>query len=220
LRRQDAVRRPDLGGECRTWLGAALAVAFVVVLGAVTAAVVTGERTDDRMDQPIATQTTTMGTDAEQTGPARGTPVRLVVPQLEVDAAVRPVGLEGDVLVPPEDVAVVGWWHGSAMPGSPRGAVLLAGHSWNGGDGVFDDLGTLRSGDRLTVVTTTGRIDYVVKENSTYTESELARAAARLFAQDGQGRLVAVTCSDYRDGDYHANTVVVCEPALTARDGR
>lgn len=145
--------------------------------------------------------------------PSRGTPVRLTIPRLNVDAEVRPVELEGETLSPPEDVSVVGWWRGGAQPGDRRGTVVLTGHSWRGGDGVFDDLGELRPGDRLEVTTSAGLIEYAVGTVGTYTHAQLSAAAERLFSQESAPRAVVTTCADYRDGAYHGTTVVIASPA-------
>jgi LPXTG-site transpeptidase (sortase) family protein len=149
--------------------------------------------------------------------PARGRPLRLLVPSLDVDAEVRPIGLEGEALVPPDDVTVVGWWRDGALPGSRRGTALLAGHTWSAGDGVFDELAGLESGDRIVVTTPRGRIDYSVEVTTTYSLDDLARVSERLFSQEVAGRLVVTTCADYRDGAYQANTVVVARPVSTTR---
>ena len=58
-----------------------------------------------------------------------GEPVRMEIPSLRAKAEVDPIVLTGDVLVPPASPRRVGWWTGSAEPGSPTGQTLMTGHA-------------------------------------------------------------------------------------------
>lgn len=149
--------------------------------------------------------------------PARGRPVRVRIEAIGVDAEVVPVGLgEDGELVPPGDVDQVGWWRDGAEAGSPRGAVVLAGHSVSMGDGVFDDLGRLEAGDTVTVRTERGVVGYVVGQVVDYSHEHLALLAPDLFGADVSSRLTLVTCSGFVAGTYHANTVVTAHPRASA----
>jgi LPXTG-site transpeptidase (sortase) family protein len=214
-----AVRPPETVRGARTWLGAGLAVVLVLLLAVALASRSPGQDVPDARGpaQPTAVPSCVRDPEAAAStpgrpDPARGRPVRLVATRLDLDARVLAVGLDGAVLVPPDDPSVVGWWRDGALPGSRRGTVLLAGHSWQEGDGVFDHLGDLARGDRIVVVTRRGRVDYEVEVTTTYSHEALARVAGRLFSHEVASQLVATTCTDYRDGAYHANTVVVARP--------
>jgi hypothetical protein len=216
------LRSPETVRGARTWIGAGLAVVLALLLAVALTTWTTvddpkGDAADDPSAGPAAVPTCIRDPEAASAtsrprDPARGAPLRIVVPRLGVDAEVLPIGLEGVVLVPPDDVTVVGWWREGSLPGSRRGTVLLAGHSWRAGDGVFDDLGELARGDRIGILTPRGRIDYLVEVTTTYSHEQLARVSQRLFSQEVASQLVATTCTDYRDGAYHANIVVVARP--------
>jgi LPXTG-site transpeptidase (sortase) family protein len=143
---------------------------------------------------------------------ARGTPVRLVVPGLGVDAPVTGVSAPDGVLLPPSDPQVLGWWRDGALPGAARGSTLITGHTVSTGGGAFDDLETLRRGDRVRVRTTRGVLAYEVTGVTIYRKATLAEDAARVFSQSVPGRLVLITCEDWNGSTYLSNAVVFAEP--------
>ena len=145
--------------------------------------------------------------------PARGRPLSIKVPDIGVHVEVLAVGLQDGVMVPPSDPTKVGWWRDGALPGDALGTVLLAGHTYSVGDGAFDDLGLLVAGDRFIITTSRGQIPYRVDAVRAYTKDQLAAVAERLFSHTVTGQAVLTTCTDYRDGSYHANIVVVAHPA-------
>ncbi|WP_305786959.1 class F sortase [Symbioplanes lichenis] len=141
-------------------------------------------------------------------------PTRVTIGALKVDAPVDAVGVEpGGALVVPENPARLGWWIGSATPGSPRGTVVVAGHVDTAADGpgALFRLETLplgatvqvRAGDRVVTYRTVARRSYA-KE----------RLPADLFAAGGAPRLALVTCGGtFHNGVYSHNVVVYAEPA-------
>ena len=70
-----------------------------------------------------------IGTGAERPAP----PVRLLIPDVDIDMPVGPVGVgeDGQMSVP-DDVDAVGWYKFGAAPGATAGAAVLASHvdSW------------------------------------------------------------------------------------------
>src|SRR5687768_3162095 len=81
-----------------------------------------------------------------------GTPVRLTVPSLDIEAEVVPIELGRDrVLRPPTDGSKVGWWKRSAQPGAKHGQSLITGHSLRQGDGAMDNLGDAQRGATVRV---------------------------------------------------------------------
>jgi LPXTG-site transpeptidase (sortase) family protein len=80
------------------------------------------------------------------------------------------------------------------------------------GGGAFDDLETLRRGDRVTVRTTKGTVRYAVTGVTVYRKATLAKDAERVFRQTGPGRLVLVTCEDWNGSVYLSNAVVFADP--------
>ncbi len=136
-------------------------------------------------------------------------PVALEIPAIGVSAAVVPVPAVAGVLTPPADVRVVGWWQDGAAPGSTQGAVLLAGHTSSRGAGVFDELGRLRAGDVVRVVTIRGQVIYRVGHVQVHDRARVAELAPRLFSRTSTPRLVLTTCSGYDGSEYRTTTVVV-----------
>ncbi|MGZ4495187.1 MAG: class F sortase [Nocardioides sp.] len=142
---------------------------------------------------------------------AAGRPVRLVVPALHVDAPVVPIGAPGGVLLPPSDPLMLGWWDRGAVPGAAYGGALITGHTVHTGGGAFDDLETLRRGDRVEVRTVAGTLRYAVTGVTIYRKASLARDAQRVFSQSVPGRLVLITCEDWNGSVYLSNAVVFAE---------
>ena len=144
--------------------------------------------------------------------PDKGTPQRIVVPSLGVDHPIVGIDAPGGVLTPPSDPQVLGWWRSGAQPGAKHGSALVTGHTVSSGGGAFDDLETLGRGDRVSIGTTSGRIDYEVTGVRIYRKASLAEHAQKVFSQEVPGRLVLITCEDWNGSVYLSNAVVVARP--------
>jgi hypothetical protein len=120
------------------------------------------------------------------------------------DAPVVPLTLVGNELVPPSDPTTLGWW--GQPVGALHGATVLTGHTVHDGGGTFDDLEDTPEGARAMV----SGARYVVTRVRVISKAALARAATRLFRQDGPHRLILVTCEGYdpTTGHYSSNVVV------------
>ena len=143
---------------------------------------------------------------APELEPVRPTSFRM----WKFDASVVPVQLTGRELVPPSDPTVLGWWGKRA--GAPTGTTLLTGHTVHTGGGELDDL-------ELTPVGATARVSgvlYEVQSVQVVSKVELARRSAQLFSQDGEPKLVVVTCEGYdrSTGEYADNVVVTATPLV------
>jgi LPXTG-site transpeptidase (sortase) family protein len=120
------------------------------------------------------------------------------------------------VLPVPEGVREATWW-GAAFDAS-TGATVLAGHvNWKGSTGPFAELWDAKVGDLVTVVDAAGvTYTYRVSRFVTVHKDELPSRAQELFGQEGDHRLVLVTCGGRwvggRDG-YEENRVVIADPA-------
>jgi len=145
--------------------------------------------------------------------PAPSRPLTLVIHALGIRAPVVPLEASGGTLDPPADVSEVGWWQDGAMPGAARGSVVITGHTVSDGDGVFDYLAHVRTGDLIQLVTEKGVLQYVVRAEASYGRATLAQRAPQLFSRSSASRLVLVTCEDYNGAVYLANHVVVAAPA-------
>ena len=127
-------------------------------------------------------------------------PVRVMIPEIDVDARVENVGLtsDGDMDAPkkPEDIA---WYEPGPRPGEV-GSAVLAGHygTWENGDqGVFNDLHTLQKGDEISVEDGRGTTTtFVVRESRRFDPE--ADASAVFFSDDGKSHLNLITC----EGDW------------------
>lgn len=210
---------PATVAGARRWVIAAAAVAVLALTAA--GAVLFGDAsrsgaqpTQDTAPTAVSPASTPSPSTAATTPPNLvGRPVHVRIDGAGVDADVVPVALRGSVLAAPSNVLLAGWWSAGAQPGSPRGTVLMVGHSVHVGRGVFDRLGRLEAGDR--VVVTTDRpstVTYEVQTVEDYGPEDFAEAAPALLAQDTDPRLVLATCGDYEQGHYRATTVVVATP--------
>ena len=163
--------------------------------------------------EPVTGEPATGGVKSSEPvwGPAP--PRSLIVGSLGIAAPVVPLETSGNTLYPPDDATKVGWWRDGAMPGAVRGSAVITGHTVSDGDGVFDHLAGLRTGDRVRLVTEEGVLRYVVRSDATYRKNTLARRAPQLFSQSSPGRLVLVTCADWNGEVYLSNHVVIATPA-------
>jgi LPXTG-site transpeptidase (sortase) family protein len=144
--------------------------------------------------------------------PAR--PLRLVVPALKIRAPILPIEVNAQaVLDPPRNPRDVGWWQRSARPGAAKGQTVLTGHTVHTGGGVMDDLGKLRKGQLVRVVTPRGTMTYSTTRVVTWSKDELAKRAVNIFAQKRSDvRLVLITCSGWTGSYYKSNVVVFAKP--------
>lgn len=141
-------------------------------------------------------------------------PSGIIIPSLGVAVPVLPIQTQGVVLTPPPDPQTVGWWQGGMKPGSKTGATLLTGHTVHTGGGALDDLEKLQINSVVVVENDREQLRYRVESVKVMSKSDVAREAPRLFAQNGDPRLVLITCEDYdaATGEYASNVVVVGKP--------
>jgi LPXTG-site transpeptidase (sortase) family protein len=142
-------------------------------------------------------------------------PYTLRIPRIGVEAPVVPIESNEDrVLLPPEDPGIVGWWRDGAAPGEPEGSAVVVGHTVrNNGGGVFDEVGTLRSGDTIEVEGSHNALTYRVQSLEVLSKDDFARNAEQIFAQAGPGRLVVITCDDWDGTVWRSNIVTIAAPA-------
>jgi hypothetical protein len=143
-------------------------------------------------------------------------PVRIALPSLRVDAAVEPVGLDGDGAVEiPSSPQRVGWFQRGSVPGN-AGTAVLASHvdSRSEGRGVFFELTKMVPGDPIELVDASGtRSQWVVVARELHLKTELPSGV--LFAENGPPRIALVTCGGRFDADarsYTHNVIVWAEP--------
>ncbi|MCZ7415875.1 MULTISPECIES: class F sortase [unclassified Streptomyces] len=146
----------------------------------------------------------------------RNAPDRIEVPDVDLDARIEPVGVDGTGGVAvPDDPAVAGWYRFGPAPGGPHGSAVLVGHvdSETGDLGEFAALYDVEPGDEIEV----GRqgaepARYRVTARSTVPKDELPDST---FRRTGPPVLTLVTCAPPfvpDQGGYQANLVVTAEP--------
>lgn len=172
-------------------------------------------RTPTPTATPTATEPPSEEPDAEpeiQVEPLDG-PYTVRIPRIGVDAPVISIHVNDDrVLVPPRELSVVGWWSEGAVPGAARGSAVLVGHSARAGGGVFDDVGELQPGDTIEVLGASDALSYAVESTEVLSKEDLARNAEEIFDQEGQGRLVVITCEDFDGTAWRSNIVTIASP--------
>lgn len=124
-----------------------------------------------------------------------GLPVRLLIPTLDIDAAIERVSTdtEGNMATP-SDPWNTAWFAPGNRPGQP-GNAAIAGHVdyRNVGPVVFWDLRTLAPGAEILVVTEDGLTLRFVVHDSAYFRPESA-PLARIFGPSADVNLNVITC--------------------------
>jgi sortase A len=124
-----------------------------------------------------------------------GRPVRLIIPKMDLNAAVEYVGLTaGGAMAAPSLAETVGWYKLGPRPGN-RGSAVIAGHSGyaDGRPAAFDELHRLRQGDEIYVEDASGRLaSFVVRTTRSYARDA---NAAEVFAPAVGRRLNLITCT-------------------------
>lgn len=144
-------------------------------------------------------------------------PVRLIIPAIQLSAAVQSLGLDangtGDMAVP-TNFTDVGWYELGTRPGM-SGSAVIAGH-YNGKntrEAVFYDLNTLQIGDEVLIVTEASTTQvFIVVRIETYAYD--AYAGEVFFSTDGKQRLNLITCGGVwmpENKLYDKRTVVFTE---------
>jgi hypothetical protein len=142
---------------------------------------------------------------------ARSVPVRLAIPAIGLSVPLSTLGLntDGTVQVPANTVEP-GWFRLGPTPGQLGSAVIL-GHVDNyTGPGVFFELRSLASGDRVDVTLADGvTARFAVDSVAMY--PKWAFPSDRVYESHGSSALQLVTCGgtfDHQSGSYLSNVVV------------
>ncbi len=143
-----------------------------------------------------------------------GLPAELIIPAIEVDAKIEPLGLSTTALnemAVPGNVVDVGWYKYGPHPGM-RGSAVIDGHlnGRNVPEGVFFKLDTLNVNDSVFVVDETGKkIEFIVLKVKTYRADE---STEEVFSQSTDDSLLnLITCAGTwisSESQYENRTVV------------
>ena len=165
---------------------------------------------------PAAEPPRTLPSQAASAAPASepeidvGTPVRLRIPRIGVDAPVVPVGVTpAGHMDTPKGGEKTGWYAHGPEPGD-EGSAVIGGHSvLRSGPAVFDELVEVEPGDRLYVVDDEGTtIEFRVREIRTY---DWDTEAPDVFSSKDGSHLNLVTCTGSWDAaaGTHSDRLVV-----------
>jgi LPXTG-site transpeptidase (sortase) family protein len=168
-------------------LGVPVAIGFYTLTGVLSPA-------PERLEQPAPMQQSVVKLPAGQIHIVDPTPVRLVIPAINLDAKIEARGLDSKrSLDTPKDFHDVAWYKLGPRPGDPGNAVMNGHVNWWTGDAVFTHLSRLRAGDEVRVVRADGGV-VVFKVTGKSTVDANARVAS-LFAPSAQATLTLITCT-------------------------
>ncbi|MDT9690750.1 class F sortase [Streptomyces sp. P9(2023)] len=139
-------------------------------------------------------------------------PVRLRIPEVDVDTPMTGLGLgaDGTLDVPPADDPNLAGWYADGTPPGAEGTAIVAGHVDNArGPAVFYALGALKKGNRIEVDRQDGRtavftIDAVeVYENKAFPDEKVYGET------DGRAEIRVITCGGgfSKKSGYQGNVV-------------
>ncbi|MFF0554698.1 class F sortase [Streptomyces sp. NPDC004266] len=138
-------------------------------------------------------------------------PVRLRIPETDVDAPMTRLGLtaDGALDVPPAaDRNLAGWYADGTAPGA-RGTAIVAGHVDNAdGPAVFYTLGALRKGHRIEVVREDGRTAvFTVDAIEVYDNEHFPDR--KVYAEADRAEIRVITCGGgfSKKNGYQGNVV-------------
>ena len=130
-------------------------------------------------------------------------PVTLAIPRIGVRSRLVDLGLDRDgAMEVPRDPDRAGWFSRGATPGA-LGPAVIAGHvTWNGANGVFHRLGTLRRGDRVSVSREDGKTAvFRVTRVSQYAKSHFPSRS--VYGAIDHAGLRLITCGGSYDAAAH-----------------
>lgn len=144
---------------------------------------------------------------------------RVIIPSLDVDAPMLPVGTtsKGAQEVP-TSMEATGWWKDGSKPGQPGNAVIV-GHTASKGDGVFDELGNLEKGDKITVSSGKKKLMYTVTKEQVLAVSKFATVADEIYRRTGPSGIVLMTCGDWNGTRFETTVIVTAKLKVKAGAG-
>ena len=178
-------------------------------------ALVAAKPTPRQSPPPTTTTPPPATTETPATRPEKAQPNNTVRLVRGGTATLVPMDVVNGVLPVPEGVRQAAWW--GATLDARNGATVLAGHvNWHGATGPFAELWQSKAGDVVTVMDKDGKsYRFQVRQVETVHKDQLPSRAQELFGQDGEHRLVLVTCGGRWVGGaegYEENRVVIASP--------
>lgn len=141
-----------------------------------------------------------------------GLPVRLKIPNIDIDVAIENVGLTPDgSMAVPKSTSTVGWFELGQRPGE-NGTAVIAGHygPTNGKPSVFDNLSKLQEGGKIYIEDDRGiTISFVIRKSDSYNPTA---DATQVFSSDDElSHLNLITCEgawDKEKKNYSSRLVI------------
>jgi LPXTG-site transpeptidase (sortase) family protein len=134
-------------------------------------------------------------------------PTRVVIPDIDVDEGLQPVGLLPDGAMETPPFGKVGWYDEGPPPGAAGAAVIVAHVHGPQGDDVFARLHELRRNDRFRVDTTLGSVAFQVDDMVQVDKEDLPYD--RMWPDTNRRLVSLITCGGKRTASgYTQNTIV------------
>jgi LPXTG-site transpeptidase (sortase) family protein len=143
------------------------------------------------------------------------TPTSLVIPAIDVDVAIVPVGIRADGGMEIPSTTEAGWFEPGVHPGAPFGSAVIAAHiDFGGKPGAFFRLREIQVGEQVVVRLADGTDrTYQVTERNQVAKQDLP--TEEVFRRNGPPVLTLVTCGGAFDRSarhYRDNIVVRAVP--------
>lgn len=151
---------------------------------------------------------------AEAQDAAPGTPARLILPRLGVNARVIDVGTQPDgKMAVPENGRTLGWYRFGPKPGDTGNAVIDGHVRTAKGPGTFSHLKDLKPGDEIRIVDEDGRTrTFRVREATEYRVADVPMQ--KLFGRTDGRHLNLITCAGTWDttlGHYDKRLIIYAD---------
>ncbi len=187
---------------------ARVAVASAVIGSALLATACGASATPQEIAGPAAVATQARAAPAET---PVADPARVRIPAIDVDAAVLPLAVDGQgVLPPPPTNADAGWWRAGPEPGEAGPAVIVGHVDGREGPAVFFRLRQLAPGDEIAVDRVDGSTAvFVVERVERHAKDAFPTEA--VYGRTPDARLRLVTCGGEfdRSARHYVDNVVV-----------
>jgi sortase (surface protein transpeptidase) len=195
-------------------MGMTLGVGMVVLLG-----------DDDRVPTPAAVPVSLDASAPPDAGSEQptadasedraATPVRVVIPAIDVAADLVGLGLNDDQSMEVPNFGLAGWYEPGPRPGEPGPAVIAAHVDSVDGPDVFFRLKDLTRGDRISVELADGSTEeFVVRRSEQQLKQQLP--VERIWNDTDEVALRLITCGgefDPNERSYESNVIVYAAAA-------
>jgi sortase (surface protein transpeptidase) len=200
-------------------VGAVLGFGLVVVLSERSvpgpASVPVSLATSSPASEPAEPDQTASPAPSKSPAPTVAEPVRVVIPAIDVDSELVPLGLNDDESMEVPNFGLAGWYEPGPRPGAPGPAVIAAHVDSVNGPDVFFRLKELGAGDEITVTHADGTdTTFVVRRSEQQLKEDLP--VDRIWSDTEEVALRLITCGGNFDPEarsYKSNVIVYARQA-------